>query len=159
MALGDRQSNVYLWEDVHALTMAGVPVKSLKRQIGAVTDMALDTVVNLAMPGGPGPVGGGPAMMTVRVESRDCDTELSTYMAAAVGYSPTEIDLSQALLSRLTEGAATMATTMAAMSEWGRAWEEAHPGERSARSCCGDGWARTCPADHAAGSGMRAGRK
>ncbi|MFB7368849.1 hypothetical protein ACFC0D_03245 [Streptomyces sp. NPDC056222] len=127
VALGESQSNVYLWEDVHALTMTCVPVKSLKRQIGAVTEIALDTVVNLAMPGGPGPMGGGPAMMTVRVESRDGDNELSAYVAAAVGYSPTEVELSQALLSRLTEGAATMATTLAAMSEWGRAWEGGSP--------------------------------
>ncbi|OIK00133.1 hypothetical protein [Streptomyces colonosanans] len=38
-----------------------------------------------------------------------------------------EVDLSRALLSRLTEGAATMTTTPAAMSEWGRAWEGGSP--------------------------------
>ncbi|MCT4351689.1 hypothetical protein M5362_00895 [Streptomyces sp. Je 1-79] len=127
VALGDGQSGMYLWEDVHALTMADVPVKSLKRHIGAVTEMALDTVVNLAMPGGPGPAGGAPAMMTLRVASHDGDSELSAYVAAAVGYSQAEADLSQALLARLTEGAATMVTTLAAMSEWGRAWEGGSP--------------------------------
>ncbi|GAA2897032.1 hypothetical protein GCM10010524_31460 [Streptomyces mexicanus] len=40
---------------------------------------------------------------------------------------PAEVDLSRALLSRLTEGAATMATTLAAMSQWGRAWEGGSP--------------------------------
>jgi hypothetical protein len=40
---------------------------------------------------------------------------------------PAEADHSRALLSRLTEGAATMATTLAAMSEWGRAWEGGSP--------------------------------
>ncbi|MFD9036337.1 hypothetical protein ACFVZW_35160 [Streptomyces sp. NPDC059567] len=127
VALGDGQSGLYLWEDVRALTMADVPVKSLKRQIGAVTELALDTVVNLALPGGPGPAGGGPAIMTVRVRTHDGEHELTTYVAATVGYSPTEVDLSRTLLSRLTEGAATMATTLAAMSEWGRAWEGGSP--------------------------------
>ncbi|MEU0370276.1 hypothetical protein ABZ070_08435 [Streptomyces sp. NPDC006283] len=124
LALGDGQAGLHLWEDVRALTMAAVPVKTLKRQIGAVTEMALDTVVNFAMPGGPGPSGGGPALMTLRVESPGGEKELSVYAAAAVGYTPAEADLSQALLSRLTDGAATMATTLAAMSEWGRTWEE-----------------------------------
>ncbi|MEU6014464.1 hypothetical protein ABZ826_10525 [Streptomyces sp. NPDC047515] len=127
VALGDRQSGLHLWEDVRALTVADVPVKSLKRQVGAVKDLALGTVVNLALPMGPGRVDEAPAMMTVCVESRDGDYELATYVAAAVGYSPTEVDLSRALLSRLTEGAATMATTLAAMSEWGRAWEGGSP--------------------------------
>ncbi|MER7000910.1 hypothetical protein [Streptomyces sp. NPDC000410] len=127
LALGEGQSRLYLWEDVQALTMVDVPVKSLKRQIGAVTELALDTVVNLAMPGGPGPAGGIPAMMTVRVETRDGEHELTCYAAAAVGYSPAEADLSRTLLSRFTDGAATMATTLAAMSEWGRAWEGGSP--------------------------------
>ncbi|POX57280.1 hypothetical protein C3489_00770 [Streptomyces sp. Ru71] len=38
-----------------------------------------------------------------------------------------KVDLSRTLLSRLTEGAATMATTLAAMSAWGRAWEGGSP--------------------------------
>ncbi|MGW2014881.1 hypothetical protein [Streptomyces sp. NPDC001927] len=124
LALGDGQSRLFLWEDVRALTMSAVPVKTLKRQIGAVTEMALDTVVNLAMPGGPGPSNSGPALMTLRLESQDGEEELPVYAAAAVGYSAAEADLSQALLSRLTDGAATMATTLAAMAEWGRTWDE-----------------------------------
>ncbi len=66
-------------------------------------------------------------MMTVRVGSADGERELGAYVAAAVGYPQTEIDPPRALLSRLTEGAATMATTLAAMSEWGRAWEGGSP--------------------------------
>ncbi|MGG2464514.1 hypothetical protein ACO0M4_32950 [Streptomyces sp. RGM 3693] len=127
MALGDGQSGFYLWEDLHAVTVAGVPVKSLKRQVSAVKDLALDTVLNLALTMGPGRTGEAPPMLTVRVASPDGDHELTAYAAAAVGYSPTEVDLSQALLSRLTEGAATMATTLAAMSKWGRAWEGGSP--------------------------------
>ncbi|MEU9702422.1 hypothetical protein [Streptomyces sp. NPDC047981] len=127
LALGDGQAGLFLWEDVRALTMADVPVKTLKRQIGAVTELALDAVVNLALPGGPGPSGGGPAMMALRVETPDGDRALSAYAAAAVGYTETEADLSQALLSRLTDGAATMATTLAAMSAWGRTWEGSSP--------------------------------
>ncbi|MFF8785714.1 hypothetical protein [Streptomyces sp. NPDC015125] len=127
VALGDGQSGLYLWEDVHALTVADVPVTSLKRHVGAVKDLALGTVANLALPMGPGRVYEAPAMMTLCVQSPDDDHELTAYVAAAVGYSPTEVDLSRALLSRLTEGAATMATTLAAMSEWGRAWEGRSP--------------------------------
>ncbi|MFI9357791.1 hypothetical protein [Streptomyces lydicus] len=127
IALGASQSGLYLWEDVHALTVANVPVKSLKRQVGAVKDLALGTVMELALSSGIGGAGEAPPMLTVYVEGPDDDHELTAYVAAALGYSQTEIDLSRALLSRLTEGAATMATTLAAMSEWGRAWEGGSP--------------------------------
>ncbi|MEU6672312.1 hypothetical protein [Streptomyces sp. NPDC046727] len=126
VALGDGQSDLYLWEDMEALTVADVPVKSLKRQVGVVKDLALGTVMELALP--MGSLGDdAPPMMTVRVESSDAEHELAAYVAAAVGYPQTEVDLSRALLTRLTQGAATMATTLAAMSEWGRAWEGSSP--------------------------------
>ncbi|HZF89677.1 hypothetical protein [Streptomyces sp.] len=124
VALGERQSGLHLWEDVRALTLTGAPVKTLKRQVGVVRDLAVDMVVNLALPIGPSQTDQGPAAMTVRVESSGGDHELTAYAAAAVGYSATEVDLSRALLSRLTEGAATMATTLAAMTEWGRTRED-----------------------------------
>ncbi|MFI9251528.1 hypothetical protein [Streptomyces sp. NPDC053069] len=127
VALGDRQSGLHLWEDVHALTVTDVPVKSLKLQAGAVKDLALGMVLDVALSGGVGLTGEDPPMMRVCVESTDGEHELSAYAAAAVGYSQTEVDLSRALLSRLTEGAATMATTLAAMSEWGRAREGGSP--------------------------------
>ncbi|TVL90597.1 hypothetical protein [Streptomyces sp. SAJ15] len=121
VALGDGQDGLYLWEDVNALTVEGVPVRSLKRQAGAV----LGTVMSLTLSVDMG--GEAPPLMTVSVGSPDGDHELAAYVAAANGYSPTEVDLSRALLARLTEGAATMATTLAAMSEWGRAWEGGTP--------------------------------
>ncbi|MCZ0982777.1 hypothetical protein O1L60_38280 [Streptomyces diastatochromogenes] len=127
VALGDGQSGLHLWEDVRALTVSDVPVKSLKRQVGMVTDMALDIVMNLAMTLGPGVGGEAPPVMALDLESHDGTHELKAYVAAAVGYSPEEVELSRALLSRLTEGAATMATTLAAMSEWGRSWEGGTP--------------------------------
>ncbi|AJF69294.1 hypothetical protein [Streptomyces vietnamensis] len=127
LALGDGQSGLHLWEDVRALTVSDVPVKSLKRQVGVVTDVALDIVMNLAMTLGPGVGGEAPPLMTLGMEAHDGEYEMKAYVAAAVGYSPTEVDLSRALLSRLTEGAATMATTLAAMSEWGRTWEGGTP--------------------------------
>ncbi|MGW3493961.1 hypothetical protein [Streptomyces sp. NPDC001020] len=132
VALGDGQSGLYLWEDVKALTVADVPVKSLLRQVGAVKDLALGTVKELALPMSQGLVDEAPALMTVRVETSGGDRELAAYVAAAVGYPQTEVDLSRALLSRLTEGAATMAATLTAMSEWGRAREGGSPrgGER-----------------------------
>ncbi|MFJ5776429.1 hypothetical protein [Streptomyces sp. NPDC093094] len=126
IALGDGQSRLYLWEDVHALTVADVPVKSFRRQVGAVTGMALSTVINLAAPEG-GPADEAPPLMTVYVESGDGKDELQTFTAAAVGYTQAEVGLSRALLTRLTEGAATMATTLTAMSEWGRAREGGSP--------------------------------
>jgi hypothetical protein len=127
VALGDRQSGLYPWEDVHAVTVTGVPVKSLKRQVGVVKDLAVSTVMNLALPVYSGGTDEYTAMMTVRVASSGGEHELTAYGAAAVGYSPAEVDLSHALLSRLTTGAATMATTLAAMSEWGRAREGGTP--------------------------------
>ncbi|MFF0431463.1 hypothetical protein ACFYU9_04420 [Streptomyces sp. NPDC004327] len=123
LGLGDGQSGLHLWEDVRALTVGGVPVKSLMRQVGAVAEVALVTVKELALPMGMGPDIEAPPLMTVCVEAADGDYELGAYVAAAAGYSQTEADLSRALLSRLTEGAATMQTTLAAMAEWGRAWE------------------------------------
>ncbi|WP_129305997.1 hypothetical protein [Streptomyces sp. L2] len=127
LGLGDGQSGLHLWEDVRALTVTDVPVKTLRRQVGAVTGLALDTVKELALPMGHGRVDEAPPMMTVRVGTAAGEHELSAYSAAAVGYSPTETDLSLTLLSRLTEGAATMATTLAEMAEWGRAWEGGSP--------------------------------
>ncbi|MFG3155201.1 hypothetical protein ACGF7W_24480 [Streptomyces sp. NPDC048219] len=121
VALGERQSGVHLWEDVRALTVTDVPVKSLVRQAGVFRDLAVTMVVNLAMPMGPDRTDEAPALMTLRVTSPAADHELSVYAAAAAGYSPAEVELSLALLSRLTDGAATMATTLAAMSQWGRA--------------------------------------
>ncbi|KOV65511.1 hypothetical protein [Streptomyces sp. MMG1121] len=44
---------------------------------------------------------------------------MRTHVAAAVGCSPTEVGLSRALVSHFAQGAATMATTPAAMSQWG----------------------------------------
>ncbi|MGY3684694.1 hypothetical protein [Streptomyces sp. TE33382] len=128
-ALGDGQSGLHLWEDVRALTVADAPVKSLKRQVGVLKDVALGVVLNLATPVGLGHADEAPPMMSVRVESSTGIHELHSYVAAAVGYSATEVDLSRALLSRLTEGAATMSTALAAMSEWGRAWEGGSPRE------------------------------
>ncbi|MEV6669494.1 hypothetical protein [Streptomyces sp. NPDC051162] len=140
-ALGGGQSGLHLWEDVHALTVADVPVKSLKRQVGMVRDVALGTVKELALPMGHGRVDEAPALMSVRVESADGDHELAAYVAAAVGYPQTEIDLSHALLARLTEGAATMETTLAAMSEWGRTWQGGSP-RRAEREELLRGWVR-----------------
>ncbi|WP_055696422.1 MULTISPECIES: hypothetical protein [Streptomyces] len=126
-ALGDGQARLYLWEDVESLTVADVPAKSLMRRVGTVTRLTLGTVKELAMPVGPGMVEEAPAMMTVRVRTSAGERELSAYVAASAGYPRTEVDLSRALLARLTEGAATMSTTLAAMSEWGRGAEGASP--------------------------------
>jgi hypothetical protein len=127
VALGDGQSGLRLWEDIRALTVTDVPVKSLMRKIGAVKNLAVGTVMNLAVPMVTGPTEETPPMMTLRVASAGGDLDLLAYSAAAVGYPQAEVDLSRALLSRLTEGAATMATTLAAMSEWGRTWEGGTP--------------------------------
>ncbi|MEU8969075.1 hypothetical protein AB0D11_07320 [Streptomyces monashensis] len=126
VALGDGRSGLHLWEDVHALTVAGVPVKSLLRQVNVVRDLALYTVLELTTSFGSA-WGDDTPPLTVRVEASDGEHELPAYGAAAVGYPQTEVDLSQALLARLTEGAATMETTLAAMSQWGRAWEGGSP--------------------------------
>ncbi|WP_409234894.1 hypothetical protein [Streptomyces sp. PA5.6] len=126
LALGDKQSGMWPWEDVHALTIDDVPVKTLKRHVGAAVDMVL--TVGL---------GGGDEAptMTVRVtDATGTETQLTAYTAAAVGYSRTEYDLSRTLLSRLTEGAGSLLTTLTAMSDWGRRHEGGSPraGEREA---------------------------
>ncbi|GAA1935232.1 hypothetical protein GCM10009837_71370 [Streptomyces durmitorensis] len=118
VALGDKQPGMWPWEDVHALAAQDVPVKSLKRNVGVLVDMAL--TVGL---------GGGDEAptMTLRVSDADGDTDLTVYTAAATGYSQTEYDLSRELLSRLTQGAGTLLTTLAAMAEWGRSHEGGTP--------------------------------
>ncbi|CAM5565345.1 hypothetical protein STANM309S_02685 [Streptomyces tanashiensis] len=127
VALGDGQSGLHLWEDVPAPTVRDVPVKSLKRQVGMAADVALDGGDRTGDDPGPGRTGEAPPMMTVELESNDGEHELKAYVAAAVGYSSATRLSFLLLLSRLTEGAATMATTLAAMSEWGRAWEGGSP--------------------------------
>ncbi|MFC8510855.1 hypothetical protein ACFU3J_24770 [Streptomyces sp. NPDC057411] len=127
VGLGDGQSRLHLWEDVRGLTVSGVPTKTLMRQVGAVKDLAIGTVMELALAGGVSLGGEAPPLLTVGVESAEGVDELTAYVAAARGYSPTEADLSRALLSRLTEGAATLETTLAAMSDWGRGREGGTP--------------------------------
>ncbi|MGW6060578.1 hypothetical protein [Streptomyces sp. NPDC055189] len=119
VALGDKQEGLWPWEDVHALTARDVPMKSLQRQVGVL--------VNAVLAGGLGGSDEAP-MMTLRVTDAEGDTDLTVYSAAAAGYSETERDLSLALLSRLTEGAGTLWTTLAAMAEWGRGHEGGSPG-------------------------------
>jgi hypothetical protein len=126
VALGDGQSGFYAWKDVRGLTVTDIPVKTLRRRVGAVTDLAVTTALNFVDPGSGG-ADEAPALMTVNVQTADGDQELAAYVAAAVGYSRAEIDLSRALLTRLTEGAATASGTLAAMSEWGRTQEGGSP--------------------------------
>lgn len=119
VALGDTQSAFFPWEDVHTLSVDDVPVKTLKRHVGALVDMALTAGL-----------GGGdePPTLTVRVSHAEgTDVELSAYTAAAIGYSQEEYALSLTLLTRLTEGEATLRTTLAAMAEWGRSREGGSP--------------------------------
>lgn len=118
LALGDRQSALWLWEDVHALVARDVPVTSMKRKVGVLVDMALTL--------GLGGEDEAPTM-TLRVTGADGDTDLTVYTAAATGYSQAEHDLSQTLLARMTEGEATLRTTLAAMAEWGRRHENGSP--------------------------------
>ncbi|MGW0536986.1 hypothetical protein [Streptomyces sp. NPDC003032] len=117
-ALGDRQSGFWPWEDVRSLAIEDVPVKSLKRHVGVAVDLVLTV--------GLGGSDEAPTM-TVRVGGAEGEAELTAYTAAAVGYSTTEYDLSRALLARLTQGAGTLLTTLAAMAEWGRRHEGASP--------------------------------
>lgn len=118
VALGDKQAGLWLWEDVHALVAQDVPVTSMKRRVGVLVDLAL--TVGL---------GGGDEAptMTLRVTDAEGDTDLTVYTAAATGYAKTEHDLSQALLTRMTQGEATLRTTLAAMAEWGRRHEGGTP--------------------------------
>ncbi len=119
VALGDKQSGLWPWEDVRALTAENAPVKSLKRQVGALVDMVLTV--------GFGGTDGAPAM-TVRItDAQGAEHELTAYTAAATGYSPAEHDLSRDLLAQLTRGAGTLLTTLAAMAEWGRRREGGTP--------------------------------
>ncbi|QEV19222.1 hypothetical protein [Streptomyces alboniger] len=117
VALGDKQDEFWPWEDVRSLTVDDVPLKSLMRQVGAAVDMVL--TVGL---------GGTDAAstMTVRVEGPEGEKELTAYTATAL-YSPAEYALSRDLLARLTEGAGTLLTTLAAMAEWGRRHEGGSP--------------------------------
>ncbi|MGW7078787.1 hypothetical protein ACWGH2_17060 [Streptomyces sp. NPDC054871] len=130
VALGDKQSAFYPWDEVRALTVEDAPVKSLKGQ-GVVALKTLKrqvvTLVDLALTVGLGGADEAP-LMTVRLQSPSGETELAAYIAAtAAGYSRTEYDLSRELLTRLTDGAATMNTTLARMAEWGRAHEGGSP--------------------------------
>ncbi|MET8830863.1 hypothetical protein ABZX40_35490 [Streptomyces sp. NPDC004610] len=144
LALGDKQSALYPWEDVRSLTVTDVPVQTLRRRAGAVTDMALGTVgaVLDMVPGSySGLMEADPPLMTVRVETPDATHEPSVYAAAATGYPAPEVALSHTLLTRLTEGAATLATTLSAMADWGRTAGPDTP-KRAAREQLLRDWAR-----------------
>lgn len=119
VALGDKQSAFYPWDEIHALTVQDAPVKSLKRQMGVLVDMALTV--------GLGGTDDAPSMTVRLARPESAETELTAYVAAATGYSQTEYDLSLTLLSRMTEGEATLRTTLASMAEWGRAREGGSP--------------------------------
>ncbi|MGI5196189.1 hypothetical protein ACQEVY_21465 [Streptomyces sp. CA-288835] len=116
VALGDRQSGLWPWDDVRALTVNDVPVKSLRRQAGALLEMAL------AAASWPDEA----PTMTVSIETVDKDAELTAY-AAVAWYSQEEYDLSLTLLSHLAAGEATLRATLAAMAQWGRAQEDGSP--------------------------------
>jgi len=118
VALGDKQEGMWPWEDVHGLAAENVPMKTLKRNVGVLVDMALSL--------GLGGDEGAPTM-TLRVSDGEGDTDLTVYTAAATGYSQTECDLSLTLLTRMTEGEATLRTTLAAMATWGRKNEGGSP--------------------------------
>ncbi|MFH8490160.1 hypothetical protein [Streptomyces longisporoflavus] len=120
VGLGDKQGGLWPWEDVHALAARDVPLKSLKRHVGVLVDMALTV--------GLGGSDEAPTMTLRVTDAAGSDTDLTVYTAAATGYSEAEHDLSLALLTRLTEGAATMHTTLATMAEWGRRHEGGSPG-------------------------------
>ncbi|MWA12467.1 hypothetical protein [Streptomyces sp. BA2] len=119
VALGDKQSAFYPWDEVRALTVEDAPVKSLKRQVGVLVDMALTV--------GLGGSDDAPAMTVRLARPESEETELTAYVAAATGYSQTEHDLSLTLLTHMTKGEATLRTTLAAMAEWGRAREGGSP--------------------------------
>ncbi|MCF3122596.1 MULTISPECIES: hypothetical protein [Streptomyces] len=119
VALGDRQSGMWSWEDVRELTVDDVPVKSLKRHVGVAVDLVLTV--------GLGGEDEAPRMTVRVVDTEGGESELKAYTAAAVGYSQTECDLSRELLARLTEGAGTLLATLTAMSDWGRRHEGGTP--------------------------------
>jgi hypothetical protein len=62
-------------------------VKSLMRQMNAVEDLALNTVMEPATPLGSAWGDDAPPLMTVRVSASDGEHELAACSAAAVGYS------------------------------------------------------------------------
>ncbi|MEU7025601.1 hypothetical protein AB0A60_02810 [Streptomyces sp. NPDC046275] len=127
VGLGDGQSRLFLWEDVRSLTVTDIPEKTLMRQVGVVGDAALNVVGELVMPVFGPRAGDAPPQLTVEVGTSEGSHALSAYVAAAAGYPQSEVELSLALLSRLTEGAATMETTLAAMADWGRTRADGTP--------------------------------
>lgn len=139
VGLGDRQSGLHLWEDVTALTVADVPVKSLMRRVGVVKDLALSAVTELALPVSSGRLDDAPPLMTVHVESGGGEHELAAYVAAAVGYSQAEVDLSSPRCP----------ASRRAPRRWRRRWRRCRrgvargragrPGAESGRRCCGSG--------------------
>ncbi|MEU9338992.1 hypothetical protein AB0D49_38600 [Streptomyces sp. NPDC048290] len=120
LALHDGRSSLHLWEDVHSLTVTDIPLRTLRRRAGAIKDLALGTVLGMALPPDGGLLDETPPLMKVSLESGTTTHEFPVYAAAATGYTPTEVTLSHTLLTHLTEGAATMSTTLSTMSTWGR---------------------------------------
>ncbi|CAL9615837.1 hypothetical protein SUDANB6_05747 [Streptomyces sp. enrichment culture] len=95
VALGDGQAGLHPWKDVRDLTVADVPVKTLRRRVGVVTDPAVTTAPDFMEPGSGG-ADDVPALMAVNVRTTGGDHELAACVAAAVGRSRAGTGLSRA---------------------------------------------------------------
>lgn len=117
----DVDASLWPWRDVSAVRVVGAPVKSSFARGLAAVGVAASIVLTWWSVSAPDP-------MTVVVETGDSCGELLVDSAAAIAYTPREVELSQILLNRFADG--SLSPSM--MTEWRR--NEPEPRRLSARA-------------------------
>ncbi|MET7377558.1 hypothetical protein ABZT08_01810 [Streptomyces sp. NPDC005526] len=105
----------WTWPEISGLEVTEVPVRSTLRRWATRAAGFAAAALDAWVPS-------GPTEMTVVLTTPHGTLRTPVYAAAAVAYSPREVDLSRQLISRFTAGTATPAL----MTEW---WEQSRPAE------------------------------
>ncbi|MFE7772595.1 hypothetical protein ACFU5O_01570 [Streptomyces sp. NPDC057445] len=107
-AVGPDGLRAWTWTDLSSAAVEAAPLRGTPgRRLG----MALDALLTAASG-----LGNEPPEMSLRLETADGVEEVPVYSAAAGGYGPEELALSQILLARFVAGTADPLT----LSAWGR---------------------------------------
>lgn len=140
-AVGQADGRGWAWEDIRTLAIRDAPVKPpAARWASLAVGSALTSVLSLAAnPAQGAMVGpGGPALLSVHLETAEGPRRLGVHAAVAGSYVRSEYELSQALLDRFVDGTASPAVLMA----WHRDREDSGTPRRAAREALLRGWGR-----------------
>lgn len=161
-AVGQADGRGWAWEDIRSLAIRDAPVKPpaaracleflragrrdaarelqtgprASLMVGSALTSVLSPAANPAQGAVVGP--GGPALLSVHLETAEGPRRLGVHAAVAGGYVRSEYELSQALLDRFVDGTASPAVLMA----WHRDREDSGTPRRAAREALLRAWGR-----------------